>query len=311
MDSPPAPLAFLLLLVSGWINRQQQDVIDYLLEENRVLRAAYGAQRIRLTDNQRRRLAVKGHVLGRRRLADIASIVTPDTILRWYRRLVANKYDGSKKRCLGRPSTKPDIVALVVRMAQENPTWGYTRIRGGLQHLGHDVGRNTIKAILKNHGVEPAPERGTKTPWKTFLAAHWDGVAAADFFTVEVLTWRGLVRYAVFFVMTLKTRAVEIAGITHQPDDAWMTADGAEPDRPARRRSPRRELCDSRPRPTLYRCLSEPAPEQWREGGTVAVSKSEFKRLCRAICGLGPSRVLGANGPARRTAPSGDHPRIC
>jgi transposase InsO family protein len=91
-----------------------------------------------------------------------------------------------------------------------------------LQHLGHDVGRNTIKAILKKHGVEPAPERGTKTPWKTFLAAHWDGLAAADFFTVEVLTWRGLVRYVVFFVMTLKTRAVEIAGITHQPDDAWM-----------------------------------------------------------------------------------------
>jgi len=82
---------------------------------------------------------------------------------------------------------------------------GYTRIRGGLQHVGHDVGRNTIKAILKNHGVEPAPERGTTTPWKTFLAAHWDGLAAADFFTVEVLTWRGLVRYAVFFVMTLKT----------------------------------------------------------------------------------------------------------
>jgi len=99
---------------------------------------------------------------------------------------------------------------------------GYTRIRGGLQHVGHDVGRNTIKAILKNHGVEPAPERGTTTPWKTFLAAHWDGLAAADFFTVEVLTWRGLVRYAVFFVMTLKTRAVEIAGITHQPDEAWM-----------------------------------------------------------------------------------------
>jgi putative transposase len=107
-------------------------------------------------------------------------------------------------------------------MAQENPTWGYTRIRGGLQHLGHDVGRNTIRAILKKQGVEPAPQRGTKTPWKTFLAAHGDGLAAADFFSVEVLTWRGLVRSVVFFVMTLKTCAVEIAGITHQPDDAWM-----------------------------------------------------------------------------------------
>ena len=196
---------------------------DYLLEENRVLRAAHGSRRLRLTDDQRRRLAVKGKVLGRRRLAAVAGIVTPDTILRWYRRLVAQQYDGSKARRLGRPSTKPEIAALVVRMATENPTWGYTRIRGGLKHTGHDVGRNTIKAILKDHGIEPAPERGAKTSWKTFLAMHWEGLAAADFFTVEVLTLRGLVRYVVFFVMRLQTRTVEIAGITSEPDGAWMT----------------------------------------------------------------------------------------
>jgi putative transposase len=223
MDPLPPPLTFFLLLFSGWVNRHQQAVIDYLLEENRVLRAAHGPRRLCLTDDQRRRLAVKGKVLGRRRLADIAGIVTPDTILRWYRRLVATKYDGSKTRRPGRPSTKPDIAALVVRMATENPIWGYTRIRGGLKRLGHDVARNTIKAILKDHGIEPAPEHGTKTPWKTFLAAHWDGLAAADFFTVEVLTMGGLVRYVVFFVMKLKTRAVEIAGITRQPDESWMT----------------------------------------------------------------------------------------
>jgi hypothetical protein len=103
-----------------------------------------------------------------------------------------------------------------------NPTWGYTRIRGGLTSLGHNVARNTIKAILTDHGIEPAPERCTKTPWKTFLAAHWDGLAAADFFTVEVLTMAGLVRYIVFFVMKLKTRTVEIAGITRQPHGDWM-----------------------------------------------------------------------------------------
>ena len=223
MDSLPPPLAFVVLLVAGWVNRQQQAVIEYLLEENRVLRAAHGSRRLRLTDDQRRRLAVKGKVLGRRRLAGSAGLVTPDTILRWYRTLVAKKYDGSHPRRPGRPSTKADLAALVVRMAQENPTWGYTRIRGGLKGLGHDVARNTIKAILKNHGIEPAPERGTKRPWKTFLAAHWDGLAAADFFTVEVLTLRGLVRYVVFFVMKLKTRTVEIAGITSQPDEAWMT----------------------------------------------------------------------------------------
>jgi transposase InsO family protein len=167
-------------------------------------------------------LAVKGKVLGRRRLAAIAGIVAPDTILRWYRTLVAKKYDGSKARRPGRPRTKPDVAALVVRMAQENPTWGYTRIRGGLKALGHDVARNSIKAILNDHGIEPAPQRGATMPWKTFLAAHWDGLAAADFFTVEVLTLHGLVRYVVFFVMKLKTRTVEIAGITSQPDERWM-----------------------------------------------------------------------------------------
>jgi transposase InsO family protein len=223
MNRLPPPLAFLLLLFSGWVNRHQQAVIDYLLEENRVLRAVNGSRRLRLTNDQRRRLAVKGQILGRRHLAAVAGIVTPDTIFRWYRTLVAQKYDGSKTRRPGRPNTKPDIAALVVRLANENPTWGYTRICGGLKHLGHDVARNTIRAILKDHGIEPAPERGTKMPWKTFLAAHWDGLAAADFFSVEVLTGRGLVRYTVLFVMRLKTRMVEIAGITSQPDGNWMT----------------------------------------------------------------------------------------
>jgi transposase len=164
MAPVPPPLTFFLLLFSGWVNRNQQAVIDYLLEENRVLRAVSGSRRLRLTDDQRRRLAVKGRVLGRRQLAAVAGIVTPDTILRWHRRLVAKKYDGSQTRRPGRPPTKPDIAALVVRMATENPTWGYTRIRGGLKHLGHDVARNTIKAILKDHGIEPAPQRRTKCP---------------------------------------------------------------------------------------------------------------------------------------------------
>ena len=101
MDPLPPPFAFFLLLFSGWVNRQQQSVIAYLLEENRVLRAAHGPRRLRFTDDQRRRLAVKGKVLGRRRLAAVAGIMTPDTILRWYRRLVAKKYDGSKTRRLG------------------------------------------------------------------------------------------------------------------------------------------------------------------------------------------------------------------
>ena len=145
------------------MNRRQQAVIDYLLEENRILPAAHAPRQLRLTDDQRRRLSVKGMVLSRRGLAEVSGIVTPDTILRWYPRLVAEKYDGSDVRRRGRPPTRPDIAALVVRVANENPTWGYTRIRGALKILGHEVARNTIKAILKDHGIAPAPERGTQT----------------------------------------------------------------------------------------------------------------------------------------------------
>ena len=124
MHPLPPSLAFFLLLFSGWVNRHQQAVIDYLLEENRILRAAHGPRRLPLTDDQRRRLAVKGKVIGRRRLAAVAGIVTPDTILRWYRRLIAKTYDGSKTGRPGRPRTQPDIAAIVVRMATENPKWG-------------------------------------------------------------------------------------------------------------------------------------------------------------------------------------------
>src|SRR5260221_1781216 len=188
------------------------------------------------------------------------------------------------QRAPGRPRTKPDLTALVVRMATENPTWGYTRIRGGLKRLGHDVARNTIKAILKDHGIEPAPERGTNTPWKTFLAAHWDGLAAADFFTVEVLTRRGLVCYVVFFVMNLKTRAVEIAGITREPDEAWMAqvARNLTDARDGFLRGAQYLILDRDPLYTAaFRRLLE---GQWREAIGLVCLESKFERICRAVC---------------------------
>jgi len=216
------PLQFLLLVFAGWVNRRQTEVIDYLKEENRVLREKLGNKPIRLNRDQRRRLAVKGKVLGRKCLRGIASVATPDTILRWYRKLVADKYDGSSRRRTGRPRTQQDIRALVVQMARDNPRWGYTRIRGALHNLGLELGRNTIKRILLEHGLEPAPERGKRMPWKTFLKAHWGHIAAADFFTVEALTLVGLVRYHVLFVMDLATRRVQIVGIAHNPGGRWM-----------------------------------------------------------------------------------------
>ena len=140
----------------------------------------------------------------------------------WYRQLVAAKYDGSKQRGPGRPPTKLDIVSLVVRMAKENPTWGYTRLCGALYNLSHEVARNTVKNILLAHGLEPAPERGRHTSWHTFIKSHLGAIAGADFFTVEVLRGFGLIRYYVFFIIDIGTRRVQIAGITNQPSEAWM-----------------------------------------------------------------------------------------
>ena len=218
----PHVLQLLVLTFAGWLNRHQEDRIDYLREENRILREQLGSRSLRLNDAQRRRLAVRGKRLGRRALSQLASIVTPDTILRWYRELIAKKYDGSARRSPGRPMTPQRIAELVLKMAIENPKWGYTRIRGALANLGHEIARNTVKKILQERGIEPAPERSRRTPWKTFLRAHWNGLAAADLFTVEVLTLRGLERFFVLFVIELKTRRVEIAGIHPQPHGEWM-----------------------------------------------------------------------------------------
>ena len=107
-------------------------------------------------------------------------------------------------------------------MARENPSWGYTRLRGALENLGLHLGRSTIQRILKEHGIEPAPLRGKTMPWKTFLKAHWGAIAAADFFSVEVLTVGGLKRHLVLFVIDMKTRRVHVAGITNRADGDWM-----------------------------------------------------------------------------------------
>ena len=152
----------------------------------------------------------------------INTVVTPDTLLRWYRHLVAQKYDGSARRGVGRPRTAAEIERLTVRMASENPGWGYTRIRGALWNVGHEIGRNTIKRILAANGIDSAPERGKRMSWETFLRSHWGAIAATDFFSVEVLTARGLIRYLVLFVIDLKTRRIEIAGIVCDPAGASM-----------------------------------------------------------------------------------------
>jgi len=213
----PPPVQLMLLLFGGWVSRQQQAAIAYLAEENRVLREQLGGRRPRFTDAQRRRLAIRGKALGRKLLAGVCGIVTPDTILRWYRELVARKYDGSaKKRGPGRPRLAETIRELVVRIASETPTAGYTKIRDIVNGLKREVSRSTVKRILDEQGIVPAPERRKRVSWREFLAAQWEGLAATDFFDVEVLSWRGLVRYRVLFVIELATRRVHLAGIGHE-----------------------------------------------------------------------------------------------
>jgi putative transposase len=168
------PLRFLLIVLAGWVNRQQLEVIDFLREENRILKQHAGGRRLRLTDDQRCRLAAIGHRLGRHRLNEVATIVTPDTILRWHRQLIARKWTTERRR-VGRPDVLEEIRQLTVRMARENPTWGYTRMQGALQNLGHRVARSTIAKILRAYGISPVPDRPLS--WRTFLAAHWGTIA--------------------------------------------------------------------------------------------------------------------------------------
>ena len=212
----------LVVCLAGWLTQQQNRVVDFLMEENRILHELLDKRRLKLSDRQRRRLAVKGKPIGRKVLQEICSLVTPDTLRRWHRKLIARKYDSSRIRRPGRSPVLRTIKELIVRMARENQGWGYTRIRGALDNLGHKVGRSTILRTLRENGIDPAPERCRRTSWKDFLRTHWEGLAAADLFTVETWTLTGLVRFHVFFVMEVARRRVRIAAISASPNGAWM-----------------------------------------------------------------------------------------
>ena len=218
------PWQLMLIMLASWVNRQQQEVIEYLRTENAVLKEKFGKERILLTDDQRRRLAVKGNILGRKQLEQVGTLFTPDTILRWHRQLVANKWDYSdrKEKKTGRPRTRPEIVDLTVKFAKENPTWGYDRISGALSNVGYHITDTTIGNILKAHGIEPAPDRKRTGSWATFMKSHWDVMASIDFTTVEVWTTSGLTTFYLLFVMELKTRRVDFAGCTTNPNEEWI-----------------------------------------------------------------------------------------
>ena len=217
------PFRLLLTSLAGWLNQRQQDVIDYLQEENRVLREQLEGKRLRFNDAQRRRLAVRAQKLGWRMLHDLTTIVTPATLLAWLRKLIARKYDGTNQRGAGRPRTRDEIQRLVVRVATENRDWGYRGIQGALANLGHEVAHGTIANILREHGLEPAPERERKTTWREFLSRHREVMVAADFFTIETWTRKGLTRLLVLFLIDLSSRRVEIAGVAREANGLWMS----------------------------------------------------------------------------------------
>jgi hypothetical protein len=168
-------------------------------------------------------LAEIAHRLGRKALAEVAAAAMPDTLLRWYRELIAKKFDGSKfRRSMGRPSIDEEIERLVVRMARENPSWGYDRIVGAMANLGHKVSDQTVGNILKRHDIPPAPKRKKGTSWKDFIRAHMAVMVGTDFFTVEVLTLKGLKTFYVLFFLHLESRRICLAGVTRHPDEEWM-----------------------------------------------------------------------------------------
>jgi transposase InsO family protein len=214
----PSALHMLLIVLTGWLDRRERAALAYLIEENRLLRRQLRGRRPRLTDADRRQLAVHAVRVGRRALREIATIVTPDTLLRWHGQQVVRKWTYASQS--GRRGVLAEIRRLVIRMAMENQTWGYTRMQGALKHVGHRVGRSTMARILKAHGLPPVPERPTS--WQTFLRAHWGVIAGADFFTTGVWTWRGLVTYYTVFVIDLASRRVQIAGSTPRPSEAFM-----------------------------------------------------------------------------------------
>jgi len=214
--------ARILAYITGTVDQELLLRNEYLAAENRILKAQLKTP-LRLTDAERMTLAGIAHRLGRKALQDVANVVKPDTLLGWYRRLIARKFDGSKsRRYPGRPRIDAEIEQWVVRMAQENSDWGYDRIAGAMANLGYRLSDQTVGNILQRYGIPPAPERKRTTTWSDFIRAHMAVLAGTDFFSVEVLTLRGLVTYYVLFFIRLESRRIEVAGITRHPNEAWM-----------------------------------------------------------------------------------------
>jgi putative transposase len=206
------------------INKELYKAIEYLKAQVEVLiEQQEKDKRILLNNHQRIRLAQKAKQLTRKLLEETTVLFTPDTILSWYRKLIAQKYDGSKNaKNPGRPKISKEITDLVIQFKHENPHWGYTRIKDYIVYLGYKIGETTVKNILLENGLDPEPSKNKKTTWRDFIKSHWNVMAACDFFSVKLLARRKLNRCMVLFAMDLATRKVEILGVRPQPNGLWM-----------------------------------------------------------------------------------------
>jgi len=212
----------LLACITGSVEEELLLRNEYLVTENRILRQQIEG-RVQLTDAQRRTLAEIGKKLSKQALEEVATIVKPDTLLAWHRKLVDQKFDGFKlRKSLGRPRVDTQLEDWVVKMAKENRGWGYDRIAGALAELGYNISDQTVGNILKRRGVPPAPDRQKTTTWKEFIRSHMSVLWGTDFFSTEVWTLGGLVTFYVLFLIELDTREVHLAGVTSHPNEVWM-----------------------------------------------------------------------------------------
>ena len=215
----------LITYLSYCIDKELYKAIDYLREQVRVLieHQEKENKRILLTNSQRLRVAAKAKRLSRKMLEQCTELFTPDTVMRWYQKLIADKYDGSNNRnYTGRPPVTEEIVQLVIRFKEENPRWGYRKIRDQVVYLGYNICKSSVKNILIQYGYDPEPDLTVRSTWHEFITSHWDVLTACDFFTIELLVGRKLVRCTVFFVIELATRKVHFAPIKPEPDGPYM-----------------------------------------------------------------------------------------
>lgn len=223
----PSRFNLLLLgLLSALVDDHMRKQIEYLIAECKVireqLRKATGKKRISLTNDQRRLLAVKAKAIGSKALAEIPDLFSPQTILGWHRKLVAQKYDGTQNRKAGRKRTDPELVDLALKLARENSDWGSQRIANMMKYLGYKISGSTVRRILRDNGIDPDREYKKKLTWDKFIKSHMHMMTACDFFQIEILTLRGLVRCSVLFFINLNTRRVHIVPSQVNPTAQWV-----------------------------------------------------------------------------------------